>query len=182
MISKLFEYIKILVTNNHKRALIYQKKGVRMGTNCQVFYKSSFGSEPYLIQLGDNVKITYGCQFITHDGGVEVLRNLYSNMKNADVFGKITIGNNVFIGNKCIIMPNVTIGDNVIIGAGSIVTKNFPSNVVIAGVPAKIIKSLEEYKLGVEKKVEYTKNMTYKEKRDYLIKKINTESVNQINS
>ena len=86
-----------------------------------------------------------------------MLRNLYPDLKNADVFGRIVIGDNVFIGNKCIIMPNVTIGDNVVIGAGSVVTKSFPSNVIIAGIPARIIKDLDSYKLGVESKVDYTK-------------------------
>ena len=54
----------------------------------------------------------------------------------------ITIGNNVWIGGSTTILPGVTIGDNVTIGAGSIVVKNIPSNVVVAGNPAKIIKTL----------------------------------------
>lgn len=53
---------------------------------------------------------------------------------------KVTIGNNVWIGGGVTILPGVIIGDNVVIGAGSVVTKSFPSNVVIAGNPAKVIK------------------------------------------
>lgn len=53
----------------------------------------------------------------------------------------VSIGNNVWIGDGVCIMPGVKIGDNVIIGANAVVTHNFPNNVVIAGVPAKIIKS-----------------------------------------
>ena len=56
--------------------------------------------------------------------------------------GPVTIGNCVWIGDKATILPNVNIGDNVIIGANSVVTKSFPSNVVIAGNPAKIIKEI----------------------------------------
>jgi len=52
------------------------------------------------------------------------------------------IGNNVDIGCNVVIIGNITIGDNVIIGAGSIVTKNFSDNCVIAGNPARIIKEL----------------------------------------
>ena len=55
----------------------------------------------------------------------------------------VCIGNNVWIGEGVCIMPGVTIGDNVIIGANAVVTHSFPKNVVIAGVPAKIIKTLD---------------------------------------
>lgn len=54
----------------------------------------------------------------------------------------VTIGNNVWIGGNVTILPGVTIGDNVVIGAGAIVTKSFPSNVVLGGNPARIIKKL----------------------------------------
>ena len=58
-------------------------------------------------------------------------------------YGKpVTIGNNVWIGGRAVILPGVTLGDNVVVGAGSVVTKSFPSDVVIAGNPAKIIKQL----------------------------------------
>lgn len=54
----------------------------------------------------------------------------------------ITIGNDCWIGGGAIINPGVMLGDNVVVGSGSVVTKSFPSNVVIAGNPAKIIKKL----------------------------------------
>lgn len=54
--------------------------------------------------------------------------------------GKITIGNNVFIGCNCIILKNTSIGDNVVIGAGSVVKGTVPSNVIVAGNPAVIVK------------------------------------------
>lgn len=56
----------------------------------------------------------------------------------------ITIGNNVWISANATICPGVTLGDNVVVGAGAVVNKSFPSNVVIAGVPAKIIRHLED--------------------------------------
>jgi maltose O-acetyltransferase len=55
----------------------------------------------------------------------------------------VTIGDNVWIGGSVTILPGVTIGNGVTIGAGSVVTKNVPDNVVVAGNPAKIIKQLK---------------------------------------
>lgn len=128
----------------YKPELYARKVGVNLGENVK-FYglsPSSFGSEPWMITIGDNCHIVSGCNFITHDGGVLILRKQYPKL---EITKPIIIGNNVYIGLNCTIMPGITIGDNVIIGTGSIVTKNIPSNVVIAGSPAKIIKSLSEY-------------------------------------
>lgn len=54
----------------------------------------------------------------------------------------VTIGNDCWIGGHAVINPGVTLGDNVVVGSGSVVTKSFPSNVVIAGNPARIIKRM----------------------------------------
>ena len=59
--------------------------------------------------------------------------------------GEVTIGNNVFIGQKSTILAGTRIGDNVIIGANSLVKKDIPSGVVVAGNPAKVICTLEEF-------------------------------------
>ena len=56
----------------------------------------------------------------------------------------ITIGNNVWIGANSIILKGVNLGDNVVVGTGSVVTKSFPNNSVIAGVPAKLIKTITD--------------------------------------
>lgn len=147
------------------------KNGLTIGKNYYIHSCIDFGSEPYLITIGDNVRITEGVRFITHDGGVQVLRNLYPELKDVDVFGKIVVGNNVHIGMNSIIMPGVTIGDNVVIGCGSIVTKNIPDNSVVAGIPARVIESLGEYKDKVLTKCEYTHHMSSKKKKSYLLSK-----------
>ena len=60
------------------------------------------------------------------------------------VYGKpITIGDNVWFGGNCVVLPGVTIGNNVVVGAGSVVTKDIPDNAVVAGNPAKIIRYTE---------------------------------------
>jgi maltose O-acetyltransferase len=56
----------------------------------------------------------------------------------------ITIGEDVWIGGSTVICPGITIGDRSIIGAGSVVTKNIPSNVVAAGNPCKVIRTLDQ--------------------------------------
>lgn len=118
--------------------------GVRVGTGCRIFGipEEVFGSEPYLCRLGDHVTITSGVKFISHDGGVWVFRDQYPDL---DVFAPITVGNNVFIGINAIIMPGVNIGDNVVIGSGSVVTRDIAANSVAAGVPARVVRSLDDY-------------------------------------
>ncbi|OHT01072.1 transferase [Tritrichomonas foetus] len=57
----------------------------------------------------------------------------------------IKIGNNCWIGGSAVICPGVTIGDNVVVAAGAVVTKDIPSNVIVGGNPAKILKKMEPY-------------------------------------
>lgn len=118
--------------------------GVNIQEDLRIYGSSyaMFSTEPWLIALGQNVHIVGGTIFITHDGGTLVLRN---KIPDLELTKPITVGNNVYIGARCIIMLGVNIGNNVIIGAGSIVTKNIPDNSVAVGVPARVIKSLDEY-------------------------------------
>ncbi len=101
------------------------------------------------------------------------MRNLKKDKKDEkiDVFGKITVGNNVNIGWNAVIMPGVTIGDNVVIGAGAIVTKDVESNSVVVGVPARKIETIDEYRKKVLAKCDYTKHLSQEDKRKYLLKK-----------
>lgn len=144
--------------------------GVNIGKDCEFYRDILWGSEPYLITVGNKVRITSGCKFITHDGGIWVLRNT-NQLESADIFGKITIGDNVHIGCNAIIMPGVTIGNNCIIGCGAIVTKDVPSNSIVGGVPAKYIKSIDEYYDKHKENFDYTKNLTKSEKKEYLLNK-----------
>ena len=146
---------------------LFKNGGGRLGKNCEIFPDVFFGSEPYLIEIGDNVRISYGVKFATHDGGVWTLRKL-GLLENADIFGKIRIGNNCSIGWNAIILPGVSIGENCIIGAGAIVTKDIPPNSVAAGCPARVIESLDEYYKKATEKYVPTKQMNSKEKEQYL--------------
>lgn len=113
--------------------------GVNIGEN-NLIGKNHWSSEPYLISIGTNCQLT-DCKIFTHGGG-NVLRDSYPEF---DAFGKVTIGDWVYIGSNSLIMPGVTIGDNVLIAAGSVVTKSVPPRTVIAGNPARIICTIEDY-------------------------------------
>lgn len=167
----LFENIYVKFCSTQKRIKFWRKMGVTIGENCDIAGKVGFGSEPYLISIGDNVRITEGCEFINHDGGVWVIRNYLPQYSTVDKIGRIKIGNNVHIGINTIIMPNVKIGNNAIIGAGAVVTKDIPDNCVAAGVPARPIRTLDEYIENNKKDFCETKGMRYKEKKKYLLNK-----------
>jgi acetyltransferase-like isoleucine patch superfamily enzyme len=121
-----------------------RSQGVRVGEDCDLIgvTRLTFGSEPYLVSLGDRVSVATGVSFVTHDGGVRVFRREHPEV---DVIAPITIGNNVFIGLRSIILAGVTVGDNSVIGAGSVVTRDVLPGTVCAGVPAKPLKTIDEY-------------------------------------
>ena len=153
-----------------QRADLLRKNDVRVGYNSEIYGDVSFGSEPYLVELGNNVRIASGTKLITHDGGVWVLRNL-NIAPNSDLFGKIKIGDNVHIGMNCIIMPNVKIGNNCIIGCSAVVTKDIPDNSIAVGVPAKVIESIDEYYKKNKDKLLFTKNMNKDEKKKIVMER-----------
>lgn len=137
--------------------------GVNMGKNIHIYGDpiDMFGSEPWCITLGNNVHITREVLFVTHDGGTLLYRNLHPDL---EITARIVIGNNVYIGVRTIILPGVTIGDNCIVAAGSIVTKDVPSNTVVGGIPAKFIKTSDDYLKGALKKSLHLGHLKGKEK------------------
>ena len=142
-----------------------KKMGVKFGKKCKIStYK--IGSEPYLITLGNHVHITANVQFINHDGGVWIFRD---EIPDFDVFGKIFIDDNTFIGNNAVIMPGVKIGKNCVVGANSLVTKSFPDNCIIAGIPAKFIMHTHEYKEKMVAKNAKTKSYFKDEKKNKIL-------------
>lgn len=120
-----------------------ERLGVVAGDRVRITGQVNWGSEPYLITIGDDVTITDGVRFITHDGGAALFRDFQPGL---NVYGRITIGDHVFIGSGVTILPGITIGDSVVIGAGAVVTKDVPGGVVIAGNPARVIRPIAEYR------------------------------------
>lgn len=146
------------------------KVGVNFGENFNIYGNCKFGSEPWLITIGDNVYITDGVKFITHDGGTLLYRN---KIPDLEITKPIKIGNDVYIGNNVIILPGVTIGNNVIIGAGAVVSKDIPDNSVAVGIPAKKIKTADEYLKKIKKESIHLGHLKGKEKDDALKKYYN---------
>jgi acetyltransferase-like isoleucine patch superfamily enzyme len=142
--------------------------GVVVGDNCRILTSPdhAFGSEPYLVSLGNHVTVSDGVQFITHDGGVWVFREEFPEI---DVFGPIVVGNNVFLGFGVAILPGVQIGNDVVVGARSLVTRSIPSGVVAAGIPARVVRSIEEYKVRSLAKASHFRNQPFAEKRRRLL-------------
>lgn len=169
--SRLTKIIKKIYASQNEYIQMLREDGVHIGDGCSVDKTAVFGTEPYLIKIGNNVRITHDVKFITHDGGIWVLRNLKKVPKDADLFGSITIGDNVNIGWDSIIMPNVTIGNNVIVACGSVVTKSVPDNSVVAGIPARVIETIDEYCEKNKNRYLQIKNYGVEQKRDYLKKK-----------
>ncbi len=91
------------------------------------------------ITFGDNCMLAPNVKVYTASHPLHpVKRN--SGLENG---APITVGDNVWIGGGAILLPGVSLGDNVVVGAGSVVTKSFPENVVIAGNPARVIRTIE---------------------------------------
>lgn len=98
----------------------------------------------WLLEIGDNVTLAPRVHVLCHDASTKTFLGCTK-------IGRVTIGNNVFIGAESVVLPGVTIGSNVVIGANSTVTHDIPDNSVAVGSPARVISTLDEY-LNKERK------------------------------
>ena len=161
MIKTVKKIYKKIFWSNEKYA---RNLGVNIGKNCSIG-KCSFGSEPYLVSIGDHVQVTKGVSFFTHTGGW-LFRNEHPHF---DCFGKIIVKDDVYIGNNVIILPGVTIAKNVIIGAGAVVTKSVSENSIVGGNPAKKIGDVNELKKRLIPYNLNTKGLNFNDKKDVLL-------------
>jgi len=122
----------VLITNPEK---------LIVGKHCLINSNVSFifGASNETIELGDNVFIGPGCLLtvVTHQIGDS------SKRAGNNVYRPIRIEDGVWIGANCTILPGVTIGKGSVVGAGALVNKDVPPNVLVVGVPARIIRQLD---------------------------------------
>lgn len=144
--------------------------GLQIGKNCHILGECIIDpGHCWLISIGDNVTLAPRVHVLAHDASTKRILGY-------TLIGRVTIGNNVFIGAGSIILPNVKIGNNVIIGAGSVVSRSIPDNCVALGSPARIICRYEEF---VEKKKKlFSKSPHYS--GEYVIGNITEEKKKQM--
>lgn len=117
----------------------YVKCGMKIGQGCAIQPGVVFDySHCWLIHIGDRVTIAPEAYILAHDASTKRSHG-YTRI------GAVTIGDDVFIGARAIIMPGVSIGNEAIVAAGAIVTKDVPEQCIVAGNPAKVIATVEQF-------------------------------------
>lgn len=133
---------------------ILRSKDIKIGKGTVFYYPSTITVDmerPWMVSIGEYCKITKGVIILAHDYSRSVIRRSH-NLIIGEA-GLTSIGDNVFIGMNAVILMGTVIGNNCIIGAGSVVKGKFPNNSVIAGNPAKVISTLDQYVDRRKKKV-----------------------------
>jgi carbonic anhydrase/acetyltransferase-like protein (isoleucine patch superfamily) len=145
----------------------FRRQGFRIGERCRLIHPTygMLGTEPSLVTIGDHVTVSDGVLLVTHDGGVWVLRD---RLGPVDVFGPITICDNVFVGARSVLLPGVTIGRGSLVGAGAVVTRSVPEDVVVAGSPARIVGTTSQYEERLRPFFHQTAGMSFPAKQEYL--------------
>ncbi len=142
--------------------------GVKIGNDCRLIsvFPSTFSSEPYLVSIGDHVSMT-GPQFLTHDGAVWIFREQFPDI---ELFGRIQVGNNVFVGYGAILLPNTVVSDCSVIAAGAVVKGKFPPRVVLGGVPARILCPVEDYFQRNREHFSYSRRTASGNKKEHVMR------------
>lgn len=137
-------FVKTLykISGNNKEVIssYFRRAGMKIGKGCNIC-SNIMTTEPYLVEIGDQVTISGDVKLVTHDNSISKL-----NIGGKDIFGKIVIGDNCFIGQSSIIMYGVHLKKNTIVAAGSVVCNSlYEEKIIIGGNPAKKIGNWGEF-------------------------------------
>jgi acetyltransferase-like isoleucine patch superfamily enzyme len=122
-------------------AIAARSMGVTVGRRTRI-YSGEFGTEPWLIDIGDDVTISIGVAFLPHDGAYALCADEHGRRYR---YSKIVVGAGSFIGARAVLLPGVVVGRGCIVAAGSVVTKSVPAGYVVGGNPARILMSSAEF-------------------------------------
>lgn len=128
--------VRFKLSGNNKEVMsdYFRKAGMAIGKGCNICC-NIMTMEPFMVEIGNNVTISGDVKLVTHDNSIAKLK-----IGGADVFGRIRIGDNCFIGQNSVLMYGVELTENVIVAAGSVVCNSFhESNIVVGGNPARKI-------------------------------------------
>jgi acetyltransferase-like isoleucine patch superfamily enzyme len=120
----------------------FRKQGAKIGENCSIQI-NKLASEPYLVEIGNNVAIAAGVALITHDGASVVFRDEFPALRH---FGRIVIEDNCFIGSRSIITAGVRIGKGSVVGPLSVVLRDVKPGSMVIGNPAIQVSTVDKYK------------------------------------
>lgn len=167
--TRLFEMLSVILLRGQKNKCKWLALcGLKYGEGTVITCGLEAFPEPYMVTIGKKVYIASGVTFMTHDGALSWMsRAMGYTDKRTDKMGRIQIKDNCFIGAKATIMQNVTIGNNCIVGMGAMVTKNVPDNSVVAGIPAKVVCTTDEYLRKYAECRDYTCGWQFGKKRTY---------------
>jgi acetyltransferase-like isoleucine patch superfamily enzyme len=140
------EFERWVVCRGNKVAYL-RRQGMRIGDFTTILNDPpNFGTEPWLIEIGSRCAVAAGAVFITHDGSSRVFRgNIEGSSAFGNDFGPIRVRDNSFVGLRATLLPGVTIGPFSVVAAGSVVNRDVPPGTVAAGVPARVVCTLDEY-------------------------------------
>ena len=154
--DRIFKFVMHSGDEKKKRSAL-KRQVAHIGNGTRIF-TDSFGAEPYLLWIGDNVIVASGVKFIEHDASYYTAYRYLKEVGRAEPehekMGAIILENNCFIGAYSIILGGTKIGKDSIIAAGSVVHGIIPEGEVWGGVPAKFIMTTSEYAQKVKNDVE----------------------------
>lgn len=114
-----------------------RSRGVKIGENVQLINTTIDWGHGFLVTIGNHVTLT-GVRILAHDASTQIPFGLSR-------VGRVTIGDEVFIGSGTIILPNVRIGNRCVVGAGAVVTRDIPDNSVAVGNPARVVSTYDDF-------------------------------------